>query len=92
MTLASNIQDLATRIAQEFKSVRTAIALKNDKTYFDAFRLYPVIRYTGSAWPTRTSSLPTGYTGPVVYDSTLWSAAPTPTDRVTGDIWDRVPA
>lgn len=54
------------------------------------YGIFPRVVWTGTAWPTRSSALPSGYTGSVEY----WSAADTdatpPSDRVVGDIWTRV--
>jgi hypothetical protein len=45
------------------------------------------IYWTGSSWPTRASSIPVGYTGAVIYDSTTDIAASAPSDDVIGDRW-----
>ncbi len=45
----------------------------------------PQIRYTGGAWPPR--SVPTGYAGPVLWDSALDASAPQPPASVDGDQW-----
>lgn len=55
-----------------------------------AYGLYPRVVWSGSAWPSRASALPGGYTGPVEYWSATDTAATSPTDRVVGDIWTRV--
>lgn len=54
------------------------------------FALYGVLvtkYWDGSAWPTRT--VPAGYTGPVVWDSSADSAATQPTNAIEGDRWVR---
>lgn len=46
-----------------------------------------VVKYTGSAWPTRPATA-TGV--PVIWDSSLYSAAPAPTGgALVGDKWWR---
>lgn len=47
----------------------------------------PVIHWTGSSWPART--LPTGYSGSVVWDSATDATAPAPSASVEGDRWLR---
>lgn len=49
------------------------------------YGIWPVIHHTGVAWPSRVSSIPPGYTGNVVYDSTNVVGAGAPTDRIAGD-------
>ncbi len=48
----------------------------------------PEIRATSSTdWQVRASIIPSGYTGPVVYESTLYLNHPAPTDMQNGDTW-----
>jgi hypothetical protein len=49
----------------------------------------PEIRYNSStsAWPTRSSSIPAGYSGPVTWWSALDLNVAAPTDAQTGDDW-----
>jgi phage-related protein len=82
MALSEDIAALGTRIAEEIKGRLLT-------TYFNAFNLYPVRRHNGTTWPTRNP--PSGYTGPILFDSTLQPTVTTgPTDRATNDVWDRV--
>lgn len=54
--------------------------------------IYPRCRFNGTTWPSRASSIPAGYTGPVEFYSARFPAAGSPSDRVTGDEWTRVTA
>ena len=54
------------------------------------YGVYPRVIWNGTSWPTRSSSLPSGYSGAVEYWSAADSSATSPSDRVTGDIWTRV--
>lgn len=54
------------------------------------YGLYPRVVWTGSNWPSRTTALPSGYSGPVEYWSAADETAFAPTDRQVGDIWTRV--
>lgn len=54
------------------------------------YGLYPRIIWSGSNWPARSASLPSGYSGPVEYWSASDQTASAPTDRQVGDIWTRV--
>ncbi|MGB4759578.1 MAG: hypothetical protein WBP26_06000 [Candidatus Saccharimonadales bacterium] len=54
------------------------------------YGVYPRVIWTGSAWPSRASSIPAGYAGAVEYWSAADSSATSPTDRITGDIWTRM--
>ena len=54
------------------------------------YGVYPRVIWTGSAWPSRSSSLPAGYSGAVEYWSATDTNATPPTDRTAGDIWTRV--
>lgn len=53
----------------------------------------PVIRaLTSTTWPSRASSIPTGYSGTVEYDGTAFTTVTEPTDRQGGDwLVDRQP-
>ena len=56
------------------------------------YGLYPRVVWTGSAWPARISTVPSGYTGAVEYWSAADETATAPTDRQVGDVWTRVAA
>jgi hypothetical protein len=58
-----------------------------DATKFAAYGVYPVLRYTGTAWPSR--ALPSGYTGPVKWSSATYANVSAPTGAVDGDEWER---
>lgn len=51
----------------------------------------PRIRWTGSAWPSRVSVVPDGYTGPVIFDSATGASsdpdADIPPFDTFGDTW-----
>lgn len=47
----------------------------------------PEIRYTSTGWPTRSSAIPSGYTGPVTWWSGLDTGVTAPTDATAGDDW-----
>jgi hypothetical protein len=49
-----------------------------------------VIFWTGSAWPSRASSIPSGYTGTVTFDSTSDAAATAPADALSTDRWLKI--
>ena len=52
------------------------------------YGLWPRIVWAGS-WPSRASSIPAGYTGPVEYWSPTDSAATSPSDMAANDVWMR---
>jgi len=54
-----------------------------------AYGVLPVVYYSGTAWPTRASSIPAGYTGRVTYDSSTHQNAAAPTDHKAGDRWQK---
>lgn len=57
-----------------------------------AFWLYgirPVVAFTGSSWPARSTSIPTDYTGPVNFDSADWAGVAAPADAHENDRWIR---
>ena len=56
---------------------------------FFNYGVRPVIRYSGSEWPTRATSIPAGYTGNVDYDSADFTGVPSPGDMVANDRWIR---
>jgi hypothetical protein len=48
-----------------------------------------IVTWSGTAWPSRASSIPVGYVGPVEFHSETDAGAPAPTDfdELLGDIW-----
>ena len=47
----------------------------------------PEIRYTTGGWPSRASSVPSGYTGPVTWWSGLNTGVAAPLDALADDDW-----
>jgi hypothetical protein len=87
----SKIANLTTDLAGKATpaSVTSAIASNNATTPWN-YGVYPKVIWNGTSWPSRASILPAGYTGAVEYWSPTDSAATSPLDRITGDIWTRV--
>lgn len=56
---------------------------------FFNYGLRPIVRYTGTTWPVRSSSVPSGYTGNVDYDSADFTGVPSPSDMIANDRWIR---
>lgn len=56
-----------------------------------SYGIQPRVVWSGTAWPTRTSSIPAGYAGAVEYWSPYDNTATSPTDRVLNDLWTRKP-
>lgn len=54
---------------------------------FNAYGTYPKIYYTGTTWPSRT--VPTGYTGPVIWNSELYANVASPSAAIDNDRWER---
>lgn len=54
------------------------------------YGITPRVIWNGSSWPSRASSIPSGYSGTVEYWSATDNTATPPSDRITGDIWTRV--
>ena len=63
------------------------VALETDTPW--AHGIQPRVVWDGSAWPTRASVLPTGYTDAVEYWSPYDATATPPSDRVLNDLWTR---
>lgn len=66
-------------------AARTALGISDPY----GFGNYPHIFYNGTTWPAKTSgvTIPTGYTGIVIWDSSQYPGAPTPSGMVTNDLW-----
>lgn len=74
------------------RSVLTAASAAAARTAIGAttpweFGVLPVAYWSGSAWPSRASVLPSGYTGRILWDSAEDDDAPAPTGHVAGDRW-----
>lgn len=50
--------------------------------------IFPRVVYASSAWPSRASIVPSGYTGPVEFYSP-YEVVTAPSDRQVNDIWTR---
>lgn len=59
----------------------------SDTTAFGNFGVLPTIYYSGSAWPSR--NVPTGYSGPVVWNSELYANVASPAGALDNDRWAR---
>jgi hypothetical protein len=71
---------------------KTMVGLGNvdntsDAAKFGAYGVNPVIKYTGTAWPSRT--VPSGYSGPVIWDSQIYSGVGSPVGMLDNDLWAR---
>lgn len=47
----------------------------------------PWIEYSGTAWPSRASIVPPGYSGRVIYLSAGYTGVAEPADKLAGDLW-----
>jgi hypothetical protein len=54
---------------------------------FNNFGVLPKIYYSGTTWPNR--NVPTGYTGPVIWNSELYANVASPTGAINNDRWER---
>ncbi len=49
--------------------------------------ILPTLYWSGTAWPTRT--VPSGYSGPIIWDSAADDSATVPSGSIAGDRWLR---
>lgn len=89
--VVSGATDEASNVYDAFaKSFATRTEFNNViNSAFYNYGVRPVAQFTGSSWPARSTSVPPGYTGPVIYDSADWAGAPSPVDAREGDRWIR---
>lgn len=79
--------DIYAAFAQSFATQEQLAAVSN--VAFWLYGIRPVVAFTGSSWPARNMSIPTGYDGPVSYDSADWGGVAAPADGHENDRWIR---
>lgn len=77
-----------------YKAINDAFATNEElrlvaQAAFYNYGVRPRIVWNGISWPSRSLSIPPGYTGPVDYDSADRAGAPSPADMTEGDRWYR---
>lgn len=92
--LAQVIADIKTPGTNLYAAVDSAFATNSEvgtvtASQFFNYGVRPVIRYTGSVWPARNVSVPSGYAGNVDYDSADFTGVPSPSDMLANDRWIR---
>lgn len=61
-------------------------SLPGGTTDLTGYGVRPTLYYTGTAWPS-SRTLPTGYSGPVDWDSQGYTAVAAPAAAIDGDRW-----
>lgn len=92
--IAEIIAELGNSTSPIYAAVNAGFASTEDlnaitSNQFFNYGIRPIIRYSGSSWPLRSSSIPPGYTGNVDYDSADFTGVPSPSDMVANDRWIR---
>lgn len=77
-----------------FKAINDLFATNDElrivaQAAFYNYGVRPRIEWNGTSWPSRATSIPSGYTGDVDYDSADRAGAPSPSDATEGDRWYR---
>lgn len=88
------ITEINTPTSAIYSALNSQFATNNELTSVSAasffnYGLRPIIRYSGSLWPSRAASVPSGYAGNVDYDSADFTGVPSPSDMIANDRWIR---
>jgi hypothetical protein len=81
----STVVGRALLVAADAAAARSAIGAQTPWQ----FGVLPVAYYNGTQWPARSTVVPSGYTGRVVWDSAESASAPAPDGHIVGDRWFR---
>lgn len=92
--IAEVISEVGTTSSPIYSALNSQFATNDELTSVSAasffnYGIRPIIRYTGSIWPTRAASIPVGYTGNVDFDSADFTGVPSPSDMIANDRWIR---
>lgn len=88
------ISEIGTPTSAIYSALNAQFATNNELTSVSAasffnYGLRPIIRYTGTSWPSRVASIPSAYAGNVDYDSADFTGVPSPSDMIANDRWIR---
>lgn len=92
--IAEVISELGSTVSPIYSAVNAGFASNADlagvtSNQFFNYGIRPIIRYSGTVWPARSSSIPPNYTGNVDYDSADFTGVPSPGDMIANDRWIR---
>lgn len=92
--IAELIAEVGNATSQIYGALNAQFATNDELSAITAAQFFnygvrPVVRYTGTSWPSRAASIPPDYSGSVDYDSADFTGVPSPSDMVANDRWIR---